>query len=134
MSYSRIHGYGRPAYDEKPLLEVDGSWGKATTKACQKYLGTTEDGIVSGQSSANKKYLSAVSTTSWKFTIKKSGSDMIRELQKMLDVKVDGLCGKGTITALQKFLKNKGYYTGSIDGKCGNGTVKALQRFLNASL
>ncbi len=134
LSYGRIYGYGRPKYDEKPPLEVDGNWGRATTKACQKYFGTTEDGVVSGQSSANKKYLSAVSTSSWKFTIKKSGSDMIREMQKMLGVKVDGLCGKGTVVALQKFLKDKGYYTGSIDGKCGNGTVKALQRFLNANL
>lgn len=133
LSYGRIHGYGRPKYD-KPLLEVDGSWGKDTTNACQKYFGTTQDGIVSGQSSANKKYLSAVSTTSWKFTTKKSGSDMIKEMQKMLGVKADGLCGKGTITALQKFLKNKGYYTGSIDGRCGSGTVKALQKFLNDNL
>lgn len=134
LSYGRIYGYGRPKYDEKPLLELDGSWGKATTKACQKYFGTTEDGIVSGQSSANKKYLSAASTTSWKFTAKKSGSDMIRAMQKMLGVKADGLCGNGTITALQKFLKDKGYYVGSIDGKCGSGTVKALQKFLNENL
>lgn len=133
LSYSRIYGYGRPNYD-KSLLEVDGSWGKETTKACQKYFGTTQDGIVSGQSSANKKYLSAVSTSSWKFTIKKYGSDMIRAMQKMLGVKADGLCGKGTIIALQKFLKDKGYYTGSIDGLCGNGTVKALQNFLNENL
>ena len=133
LSYNRIYGYGRPEYDE-PLLDVDGSWGKNTTKACQKYFGTTEDGIVSGQSSANKKYLSAVSATSWKFTAKKSGSDMIRSMQKMLGIKSDGLCGKGTIVALQKFLKNKGYYTGKIDGLCGSGTVKALQSFLNENL
>lgn len=134
LSYGRIYGYGRPNYDEKSLLEVDGRWGKATTIACQKYFGTTQDGIVSGQSSANKKYLSAVSTSSWKFTIKKSGSDMIRAMQKMLGISDDGLCGKRTITTLQEFLKNKGYYTGSIDGKCGSGTVKALQKFLNDNL
>lgn len=134
LTYGRIYGYGRPKYDEKPMLDVDGSWGKATTKASQKYFGTTQDGIVSGQSSANKKYLTAVSTTSWKFTSKKTGSDMIREMQKMLGVKADGLCGRGTITALQKFLKNKGYYTGSIDGSCSKGTVKAWQHFLNANL
>lgn len=133
LSYSRIYGYGRPNYD-KSLLEVDGSWGKETTKACQKYFGTTQDGIVSGQSSANKKYLSAVSTSSWKFTVKKSGSDMIRAMQKTLNIETDGLCGKGTIIALQKYLKSKGYYTGKIDGLCGSGTVKALQNFLNENL
>lgn len=134
LSYSRICGYGRPKYDEKPPLKADGSWGKETTKACQRYFGTTQDGIVSGQSSANKKYLSAVSTSSWKFSNKKSGSDMIRALQKMLGVKVDGLCGKGTITALQKFLKNENFYNGNIDGLCGEKTVKALQNFLNENL
>lgn len=140
LSYSRIHGYGRPKYDKQTLIEsstkdllvVDGDWGKATTKACQKLLGTTQDGIVSGQSTSNKKYLLSVSTTSWEFTNKKStGSSMIRALQRLIGADVDGQFGKKSVIALQKYLKNEGYYKGAIDGKCGKQTVKALQTFLN---
>ena len=116
-------------------LEVDGSWGKLCTKASQRYLGTVQDGIVSGQPMWNKKYLSAASTTSWEFEEGKcTGSNMVRALQKLIGTEVDGFCGKGTITALQKFLQKKGYYKGVIDGSCGKQTVKAWQSFLNDNL
>lgn len=113
-------------------LIVDGSWGKATTKACQKFVGTVQDSIVSGQPVVNKKYLPAVSATSWEFVSEKySGSNMVRGLQKIIGTEVDGYFGKKSVIALQKYLKEKGYYKGFIDGYCGKQTVKALQSFLN---
>lgn len=116
-------------------LSVDGSWGKNTTKKSQKILGTVQDGIVSNQWKSCKKYLPNCSTDSWKFgSSNKKGSAMVKSLQKLVGVSRDGIMGKGTVKALQKFLKKKGYYSGSIDGKCGPGTVKAWQKYINSKL
>lgn len=109
-------------------LAVDGVWGPATTKAVQKWLGTTQDGIVSNQGTWNKQYLLNCSTDSWKFSSNPSGgSDMVRALQRTVGAGVDGHAGKETITKLQKYLGLSGP-----DGYCGPNTVKALQNFLNA--
>lgn len=124
----------KPITTSKTKLEVDGSWGKNTTLALQRYLGTMQDGIVSGQPDDNKRYLSACSTTSWEFKEGKcTGSHMVRKLQKLVGAGVDGYMGKNSVTSLQRFLKGKGFYTGAIDGSCGKQTVKALQSFLNAN-
>lgn len=106
-------------------LAVDGDWGKATTTKLQKVLGTTQDGIVSKQSYSCKKYLQNCHTSSWKYSLRPTGSQMVKALQKKLGVKTDGLAGKNTIKALQKFLGVK------VDGYCGKITVKALQTWLN---
>lgn len=91
-----------------------------------------KDGIISGQPVSNRKYLSGVSTTSWEFKSGKcSGSNAIRALQRLIGASADGYFGKASVTALQKYLKARGYYTGSIDGSCGSGTVRALQNWLN---
>lgn len=112
-------------------IAVDGWWGKATTTAIQKQLGTTVDGIVSGQSSSNKKYLIRCDTGSWKFT-GNGGSLMVRALQKKVGAGVDGYAGKETVTKLQTWLNKKGNYGLSVDGYCGPATVQAVQKALNS--
>lgn len=112
----------------KIMLKVDSSWGTTTTKRTQQYLGTVQDGIVSGQPIDNRKYLSAASTTSWEFVDGKcTGSNMVRALQKLIGAKVDGYFGKQSVIALQTFLKNKGYYKATIDGSMGKLTVSAWE-------
>lgn len=106
-------------------LTVDGLWGKATTTALQKVLGTVRDGIVSGQSSVCRKYLQNCQTSSWQFSAYPTGSQMIKALQRKLGVGADGIAGAITIKALQKFLGVEA------DGYCGAITVKALQNWLN---
>lgn len=116
----------------KKVIDEDGSWGVNTTKYTQKFFGTTQDGIVSNQLTSCKKYLTAAHTGSWKFVSKSSsGSPMIKKLQAYVGVTADGLAGYNTVIALQKFLKNKGLYSGSIDGIMGTGTVKGWQKFIN---
>lgn len=116
----------------KKVIDEDGSWGVSTTKYTQKFFGTTQDGIVSNQLTSCKKYLTAAHTGSWKFVSKSSsGSPMIKKLQAYVGVTADGLAGYNTVIALQKFLKNKGLYSGSIDGIMGTGTVKGWQKFIN---
>ena len=57
---------------------------------------------------------------------------MIRALQRKVGVSVDGVAGKKTIMALQRFLNKHGYSCGSVDGYMGSKTVKAWQRYINA--
>lgn len=116
-------------------VAIDKRWGPDTTRASQKVLGTYIDGIVSKQSKRAKKYLPNVSTASWKFVNNPGrGSNMVRALQKLVGASVDGKCGPATVSALQKFLKNKGYYSGAIDSKMGPGTVSGWQKYINSRL
>ena len=116
-------------------LTVDGVWAKDTTRKTQKVLGSEVDGIVSNQPKVNKQYLPAVSTASWKFVETYIGSSaMVRSIQKLVGTEVDGWCGKDTAKAMQKFLKNKGFYTGLISGKLNTATVKAWQNYINSRL
>ncbi len=115
---------------KKESITVDGSWGTATTKALQKIFKTTTDGVISNQPSLNKKYLSAASTTTWKFKDKdyKAGSQLIKALQKKFGITADGLFGQQSVKALQKFLGI------TQDGSMGKETVKALQKWINKNL
>lgn len=116
-------------------VAVDTKWGPATTRASQKVLGTYIDGIVSKQSKRARKFLPNVSTASWKFVNNPGrGSNMVRALQRLVGASVDGKCGPGTVSALQKFLKSKGYYSGAIDSKMGPGTVSGWQKYINSKL
>lgn len=120
----------------KKVVTEDGIWGVSTTKYTQKLMGTTQDGIVSAQRKAAKKYLPAAHIGSWQFNkIIGGGSPMIKKLQAyigMTSKDCDGLFGTGSIKKFQTFLKNKGYYTGSVDGIMGSGTVKGWQKFINS--
>jgi peptidoglycan hydrolase-like protein with peptidoglycan-binding domain len=44
---------------------------------------------------------------------------------------IDGKLGKQTWSAIQRHLKEIGYYEGSVDGHPGKLTVSGLQRALN---
>ena len=59
---------------------------------------------------------------------------MVRAIQKLLGVEQDEYMGPDTIKAMQKFLKAKGWYTGSIDGKAGWKTTDGWQRYINSRL
>lgn len=45
---------------------------------------------------------------------------------------IDGQMGKLTVQELQRFLKKKGYYKGTLDGSRGQMTVTAEKKYLNA--
>lgn len=109
-------------------IEVDGFWGKKTTKKAQKVFGTTQDGIISNQNKDMKSHLPNCQTASWKFVAPsklKNGSELIRAIQKKIGAKVDGFCGNETVMKLQKFLGV------SADGYIGGATVTAFQKWLN---
>lgn len=124
----------KPSPAPKPSkLDVDGLFGELSTMRLQKWLGTPQDGIVSGQNSIVKPYIPNLISA----TFQGGGSVCIRALQKYLNNKgykcgaVDGLCGKATVSALQSFLNAQGFNVKGVDGIFGANTAKALQRFLN---
>lgn len=111
-------------------IDVDGEWGKATTRAAQRVFCTTIDGIVSRQIAKYKKYMPACLSSSWEFKSSgyHGGSELIKAIQKWLGVSADGLCGPGTIKALQRKLGC------TADGIMGKNTVSAFQKYLNRYL
>lgn len=113
-----------PAY--RFNLKVDGKIGHDTVKAMQSWLGTVQDGIISGQSNRQKKYLLACVPNAWRFSDSPKGSLMVKALQKKLGCAIDGIMGKNTVTALQRMIGVKQ------DGYLGQETAKALQRYLNS--
>lgn len=136
----------KPSKPSKPAsnkLKVDGSWGCDTTRASQKVYHTPVDGIVSRQPKCNRKYLPKAYTGSWMFYVKaanyRQGSALIKAIQKDLKAKkfydgeIDGLCGKKTVIAIQKFLNSMGYNL-VVDGYMGKKTVMAWQQYINSRL
>lgn len=104
-------------------IAEDGYWGEDTTKALQRELKTYVDGIISGQySNSTTKNIGGVSFST------KTGSNVVKALQKKVGVKQDGYLGPNTIKALQKYL---GTYQDGVISRPSN-VVKAMQKRLNS--
>lgn len=114
-----------------PQIAVDGSCGPATVRRWQQVMGTTVDGIISGQLVPDQK-------TYWRPNLVTScvryggtGSDLIRAVQRQLASEgrysgaIDGLLGPATIRGIQS------HYGLTQDASFGPATVRALQTALN---
>lgn len=104
-----------------PKLTVDGIGGADTVRSTQKFLGTVQDGVISGQRKALNKYYPALKAVEYGT----GGSTCVRYLQKWLGVTQDGVLGKQTVTAWQKKIG------ATADGIFGTNSMKAWQRYLN---
>lgn len=124
-----------PAVDDK-VVEEDGLWGQSVTRYTQIVLGCPAvDGFISNQLFSCKKYLPNMLAVSWEFqNIARGGSATIKALQKLVGEEQDGFMGINTVKALQRFLKKLGLYNGAIDGIAGKLTVIAWQKYLNMKL
>ncbi|MDX8047023.1 hypothetical protein SH601_13600 [Gracilibacillus sp. S3-1-1] len=113
---------GSSSKSKKANLKVDGYWGTATTKALQKALETVADGVISNQSRN-----SVTAAIAGGITFGKGGILVIKELQRKVGSKADGLLGPNTIKALQKYLGTP------VDGMISKPSlmIKELQRRLN---
>lgn len=110
-----------------PKLQPDGIGGTLTVMALQHFLGTPEDGVITGQNKSLAKYYTALKAVEFG----KGGSTCVRYLQKWAGASQDGVWGSGTSKAVQKKLKAEGYYKGEIDGLFGSGSMTGLQKYLN---
>ena len=103
-------------------LTIDGVGGISTVKAMQRFFGTPQDGVISGQNQSLAKWYPALKSVKYG----KGGSVCVRNLQKWLGIKEDGVWGKGTSTALQRKIGVKA------DGIFGKGSMSAWQKYLNS--
>lgn len=112
-------------------LVIDGIGGYATIKKWQETLGTTPDGVISGQFQGNQKYFPAIVSVTWERT----GSQLVKAIQKKIGIEVDGYWGPATSKAIQQFLIKKGFSVGpeGADGYFGPASVKGLQKSLNSN-
>lgn len=104
-----------------PKLTVDGIGGADTVRAMQKFFGTPQDGIISGQNSAQKKFYPSLKAVKYDG----GGSVCVKKLQKWLGISQDGVIGKKTVKAWQKKLG------ADADGIFGANSMKAWQKYLN---
>ena len=121
-------------------------WGPKFTKALQRQLGTTVDGVISGQWLANKPYFWAIDggTVQWSKTGSGCGSDMVLALQKKVGCKTyPQFCGvqgrqmtSGTIYRHQQWLIDHGISVGSCgaDGYHGRDTNVAVAEAIKRKL
>lgn len=112
---------GKTNIASKTNLAIDGSWGEKTTRALQKYLGTPEDGVISGQ------YRNNITEAIYSVEFGTGGSMVIRTLQKLIGAMIDGYIGIETVTKLQRYLGTP------VDKKISKPSlmVMELQRRLN---
>lgn len=110
-------------------IEVDGYWGKDTTRKAQKVFGTTVDGIISNQ---NVKYKAdnpglLATTFEWEAKPGKNGSSLIKAIQRKIGVQANGFIDANTIKAMQRWLGTP------VDGCVSDPSsmVKAFQKWLN---
>lgn len=104
-----------------PPLVVDGIGGEATVRAMQRFFGTVQDGVITGQMKSQSKYYPALKSVEFG----KGGSICIKNMQRWLGIAQDGILGQNTVKALQ-------YVIGvANDGVMGAGTMRAWQKYLN---
>lgn len=108
-------------YDPSGKLICDGVGGSATVKEMQRFFGTTQDGIISGQNKSLKKYYPSLISVQFGT----GGSPCIRNLQRWVGATQDGVLGPGTVKAWQKKIGV------SADGIFGTNSMKAWQKYLN---
>jgi len=123
----------RPYYSSSPAptpsrLDVDGWAGPATISAWQRALGTTVDGVISGQYRPNWDHFDHI--TAVDFDGGSGDSQLVRAVQKKIGASVDGVLGPESVKKLQEWLTSKGYKT-NVDGYAGTQTICNLQRSIN---
>ena len=104
-----------------PPLNVDGIGGACTVRAMERFFGTLQDGVLSGQNKNCAKYYPALKAVEYG----KGGSTCVKKLQSWLGIIADGVWGQDTSKALQKKLGVKA------DGIFGTNSMKAWQKYLN---
>lgn len=131
-STSTSHSTTKPSTSNtassKATLKVDGIGGAKTIKRAQEVFGTTVDGIISNQLESCRKYIEAFLSDHIDWDGGKSGSPLVKAIQKWAGIdkdERDGYWGKDTSKAVQTKLGE------TVDGYFGPKSMKAFQTWLN---
>jgi surface antigen len=104
-----------------PKLKIDGVGGVCTIRAMQRFFGTTQDGVISGQKKSESKHYTSIKSVEFG----KGGSPCIRKLQKWVGVEQNGVLDEKTVLAWQKKIKV------ACDGLFGANSMREWQEYLN---
>ena len=135
-SLGTVSGVVRPYYGQSDgggtvsgKLEIDGILGPQSVSEWQRQMGTTVDGVVSGQLEDCRSSYPALDSVEFGG----GGSDLMRKVQQVLGVPdPTGVIASGTVSMLQGWLYLHGYSCAyDRAGVLGEVTAKALQRSLN---
>lgn len=117
-----------PSTSTSGKISEDGWWGPATTRKLQEALGTTADGVISGQDYADFAAVNKGGLQKDTWSIGGGGSDVVYALQKKIGVNADRYFGPVSCKGLQRYLGT--IVDGVISGP--SDAVKAMQKRLNA--
>lgn len=108
-------------------IDVDGYWGRNTTKKLQQHFGLYVDGIISSQYAVYENSNPGL-VGGWDWVSAPKGSPTIRAIQKVVGVEQDGIIGPLTIKAMQR------HFGTPVDGEIWgpSAMVKKMQAALNA--
>lgn len=104
-----------------PPLVVDGIGGNCTVRAMQRFFGTPQDGVISGQNKTLNKFYPALKAVEYGT----GGSPCVKNLQRWVGTTQDGIIGEQTVKAWQKKIGV------ASDGIFGTNSMKAWQKYLN---
>lgn len=109
-------------------LEIDGYIGPQSVAEWQRQMGTTVDGVVSGQAWECSETYPRLTSVTYEGT----GSELMRKVQEAVGVpNPTGIIASGTICMLQGWLVLHGYSCAADRaGQLGEATAKALQKSL----
>ena len=104
-----------------PPLVVDGIGGDCTVRAMQRFFGTPQDGVISGQNKTLNKFYPSLKAVEYGT----GGSPCVKNLQRWVGTTQDGIIGEQTVKAWQKKIGV------ASDGIFGVNSMKAWQKYLN---
>ena len=104
-----------------PPLVVDGIGGNCTVRAMQRFFGTPQDGVISGQNKTLNKFYPALKAVEYG----PGGSPCVKNLQRWVGTTQDGVLGINTVKAWQKKIGV------TADGIFGTNSMKVWQKYLN---
>ena len=104
-----------------PPLVIDGIGGNCTVRAMQRFFGTPQDGVISGQNKTLNKFYPALTAVEYG----NGGSPCVKNLQRWVGTTQDGIIGEQTVKAWQKKISV------ASDGIFGVNSMKAWQKYLN---
>lgn len=117
------------------VIDEDGYFGYESTMAMQRWLGTVQDGEISGQVKSLAKYWPALLSCTYEDT----GSPMVKAFQQYLTKRgytcdADGYIGPKTIKQWRSWLKKQQGFSITITSTFDTSAAWAMQHFLNIVL
>lgn len=116
-------------------IAEDGIFGEESVTALQKWLGTVQDGVVSGQVRSLRKYYPALTSV----TFEDDGSLVVEAFQEYLTrrgfpCEADGYLGNETTKQIRAWLKKQQGFSIALGSYFDTTAAWCLQRFLNIVL